>query len=139
MERPVVPLLPKPCRPILEEAPLFPRYKIRGVLAAGAATAAAGIRGPEFGLELENGHRAQGFSAPVSGTGSKDYWVLSFGGKRRKQRRLLLWLLVNTQRSRTGGSIGSWKLKLCVSPLSSTGKKMLMLLSPPIRRRRLRW
>lgn len=36
MERPAAPLPPKPCRPILDEDPLFPRYKIRGVLAAGA-------------------------------------------------------------------------------------------------------
>lgn len=36
MERPAAPVPPKPCRPILLEDPLFPRYKIRGVLAAGA-------------------------------------------------------------------------------------------------------
>lgn len=34
MERPAAPVPPRPCRPILEEDPLFPRYKIRGVLAA---------------------------------------------------------------------------------------------------------
>lgn len=36
MERPAAPAPPKPCRPILDEAPLFPRYRMRGVLAAGA-------------------------------------------------------------------------------------------------------
>lgn len=36
MERPAAPAPPKPCRPILDEDPLFPRYKIRGVLAAEA-------------------------------------------------------------------------------------------------------
>lgn len=36
MERPAAPAPPKPCRPILDVDPLFPRYKIRGVLAAGA-------------------------------------------------------------------------------------------------------
>lgn len=36
MERPEAPVPPSPCRPILVEDPLFPRYKIRGVLAAGA-------------------------------------------------------------------------------------------------------
>lgn len=36
MERPAAPAPPKPCRPILDEDPLFPRYNIRGVLAAGA-------------------------------------------------------------------------------------------------------
>lgn len=35
MERPAAPAPPRPCRPILDEDPLFPRYKIRGVLAAG--------------------------------------------------------------------------------------------------------
>lgn len=146
MERPAAPAPPKPCRPILDEDPLFPRYKIRGVLAAGAR------RPQRFGGQ--DGAAGRWGAWPRPRRPGPDRTRLSrlpgpplcWGGAKRRgsrRRRAETRLLAAKVRGLAG-----WELRIPeavaagVSPPSPRREMLLMLWSPPIssrRGRRWRW
>lgn len=143
MERPAAPAPPKPCRPILDEDPLFPRYRIRGVLAAGAR------RSQRFGGR-DGAAGPLGFWPRPRRPGPDRTWLsrrpgppLCWGGATRRGSRR--WraetrLLAAKVRGLAGRELRIPEAVAAgVSPPSPRREMLLMLWSPPISSRRGRW